>query len=96
MAVICDRLLVITGAMAAGDGSAQEKLDIWGLGIILFGMVFGTAPFGDNPSVSEDFDQTKSAEYKSVWAAEGGARKFRSSEVAWDQSSSGVCCGLYL
>lgn len=31
--------------MAAGDGSAQEKLDIWDLGIILFGMVFAKCDF---------------------------------------------------
>ena len=33
------------------------QLDVWGLGIVLFGMVFGYAPFGNEPQDAEAFDQ---------------------------------------
>ena len=33
------------------------QLDVWGLGVILFGMVFGYAPFGEVSQDAEDFDQ---------------------------------------
>lgn len=34
------------------------QLDVWGLGIVMFGMVFGYAPFGEDPQTAEDFAQT--------------------------------------
>jgi serine/threonine protein kinase len=70
---------VITGAMTVKDGSAHEKLDIWGIGIILFGMLHGEAPFGDNPSVKEDFDQDLSEAYKGFWA-----------DAAWTDGTNGT------
>jgi hypothetical protein len=30
---------------------------VWGLGIVLFGMVFGYAPFGDSPADEAAFDK---------------------------------------
>ena len=33
------------------------QLDVWGLGIVLFGMVFGYAPFGEEAQDAEAFDQ---------------------------------------
>ena len=33
------------------------QLDVWGLGVILFGMVFGYAPFGEDAQDAEAFDQ---------------------------------------
>ena len=34
------------------------QLDVWGLGIVLFGMVFGYAPFGESPADEEAFDKS--------------------------------------
>ena len=33
------------------------QLDVWGLGVILFGMVFGYAPFGEEAQDRDAFDQ---------------------------------------
>ena len=33
------------------------QLDVWGLGIVLFGMVFGYAPFGETPADEAAFDK---------------------------------------
>ena len=33
------------------------QLDVWGLGIVLFGMVFGYAPFGESPADEAAFDK---------------------------------------
>ena len=35
----------------------KSQLDVWGLGIVLFGMVFGYAPFGDCPADEAAFDK---------------------------------------
>jgi serine/threonine protein kinase len=63
---------VVTGQSVESDAEAQEKLDIWGLGIILFGMVFGMAPFGESPATKEDFEQASNDTYKNAWAGESG------------------------
>eukprot|EP01045_Picozoa_sp_COSAG04_P031322 COSAG04_NODE_5758_length_1501_cov_1.156919_1_plen_226_part_00 len=43
------------------------QLDVWGLGIVLFGMVFGYAPFGEEAQDAEAFDQKSSTHYKTSW-----------------------------
>jgi serine/threonine protein kinase len=35
----------------------KSQLDVWGLGIVLFGMVFGYAPFGESPADDSAFDK---------------------------------------
>ena len=35
----------------------KSQLDVWELGIILFGMVFGYAPFGERPADEAAFDK---------------------------------------
>ena len=35
----------------------KSQLDVWGLGIVLFGMVFGYAPFGESPADEAAFDK---------------------------------------
>ena len=57
---------IVTGAMVAGTEAASEKLDVWGLGIILFGLIFGKPPYGDQPATDEDFNQ-ESDTYKTCW-----------------------------
>ena len=52
----CEGLLIVQPLRPA-KGLCCLQLDVWGLGVILFGMVFGYAPFGEYPQDAEAFDQ---------------------------------------
>eukprot|EP01048_Picozoa_sp_COSAG05_P022933 COSAG05_NODE_4769_length_1380_cov_0.982826_1_plen_353_part_00 len=61
---------IVTGQMVNGTEAASEKLDVWGLGVILFGLVFGKAPFGEQPATDEDFNQARNLHYQNCWDPE--------------------------